>query len=148
MTVLPVTIDSDWFARSAVFEPVRRRIDCPWPPLETALTASGVFAAGTRWSLPRGTVLRIDTAFTATRSGPLPGCQAQARLSADAAHVFDSRIAIDVVAWSETQSELLVRPTARRFAQWGARRQRDYFVCAHDAADLLARLARAASPLT
>jgi hypothetical protein len=139
----PLRFDAppDLQSRLALFEDVTRRVVRPWRSLERVLLHAGAFAPGTAIELDVGGRLRLDTTFAPMASWPVPGYQARGRLYARGGRLDRSvRVALDVVAWSDTSSELRVRPSARHFAQWGTHRQDGYFVLAHRAADRLARL--------
>ncbi len=51
-----------------------------------------------------------------------------------------TRVTVEVTEWSACACELRVIPRTRHLQLWGARRQRRYFMRAHEAADALADL--------
>jgi hypothetical protein len=52
-----------------------------------------------------------------------------------------ARVEVEVGAWSQDASVLLLRPMARHPERWGGRRANRYFALAHESADAVARLA-------
>jgi hypothetical protein len=49
-------------------------------------------------------------------------------------------VEIEISAWSSIDTQLLIRPRARRPERWSGRRTRSYFACAHRSADGFVRL--------
>jgi len=54
-----------------------------------------------------------------------------------------ARVEVEVGAWSDDATVLMLRPVARNPQRWSGRRATRYFELAHEGADAIARLAQA-----
>jgi hypothetical protein len=80
--------------------------------------------------------LTFDEPFGFVSSWPRHCWRARGRLSNPRGGKV-ARVEVEFGMWSENASELSLRPVASRPYQWTGRRQRAYFVAAHQASDEL-----------
>jgi hypothetical protein len=113
---------------------VSRRINRPLPAVQAVLFDPSTFRTGDTYGVGSDGALTIDTPFHLISSYPAPSWRATARLFAQGSRAV-ARVELEVAAWSESTSELTVRPIARHPERWGRRRLRRYFALAHDGAD-------------
>jgi hypothetical protein len=113
---------------------VSRRINRPLPAVQAVLFDETAFRTGDTYGVGSDGALTIDTPFRLASSYPTPSWRATGRLFAQGSRAI-ARVELEVAAWSNTASELTVRPIARRPERWGRRRLRRYFALAHDSAD-------------
>jgi hypothetical protein len=80
------------------------------------------------------------TDFTRSTDGERPTWTARTRLPT----APRTPVEIEVTKWSSAVVELSVRPSGRRLVTWSPARERRYFELAHEAADYVADVLRAA----
>ena len=113
---------------------VSRRINRPLPAVQAVLFDPTTFRTGDTYGVGSDGALTIDTPFRLISSYPAPSWRATGRVFGQGSHAI-ARVELEVAAWSDSASELTVRPIARRPERWGRRRLRRYFALAHDSAD-------------
>lgn len=118
---------------------LQRRINnCPMVQVTRTIRNAASFGAGKMLS-SRGTgVLRLDEPFVRLDVYAEPTWRAPGRLVGR--YERAARVELEISAWSDTDTELLLRPLARNPLRWSGRRLRRYFLLAHQGADDLTEL--------
>jgi hypothetical protein len=116
---------------------VDRWITEPAERVEDAMHVA--FDAGTVLDLGSAGELHLDGPFTAVSAEGRAAWRAPARLVYRGASILRfTRVDVEVIAWSESLTEVTVRSSGRRVVTWGERRERRYFEQAHRAATRVA----------
>ena len=116
---------------------LHRRINRPPDAVSRIIANSVVFGADCVVASDRDGELRLDSAFR-----PVPGSpgslRAHAQLVGERRRI--AHVEIELNPWSPVVTELVLRPSAKHPERWSARRLRNYFARAHEAADHFSRL--------
>jgi hypothetical protein len=136
---------------------LQRRVNQPFGAVGRVVCDPWLLREGTRLNLDDDTVLHLDEPFGVTF--PAFGWEgaswfASASICTRRGRRLE-RVEIELNAWDDHATELVVRPRARSPYNWHARHLRRYFRLAHEAADALIQvlatdtpqLARAEHPL-
>jgi hypothetical protein len=125
---------------------LQRRINTPASQVLMVIANASVFGEGSTLSCGDEGTLRLDGPFVRVDTYAEATWRAQARLLTKRRRSV-AAVEVEFSAWSDDETQLLVRPRARRPAGWRARRLRRYFELAHRGADdltyLLSDLTRA-----
>jgi hypothetical protein len=124
---------------------LQRRINRPPGNLIRTITNPAVFGMGCVLSCDRSGSLRLDQPFRRIDTYAHPVWRARGRVVG--AH--GRRIAaveVEVSAWSEIDTQLLLRPRVRNPYRWSGPRMRRYFTHAHRRVDDLTHLLLATTP--
>ncbi|MGH9185410.1 MAG: hypothetical protein ACRD0U_06310 [Acidimicrobiales bacterium] len=123
---------------------VARRVHVAPSSLVEFLSRDALPRAGDRLPLGGAGMLRIDEGLAAAE--PTVTWRSTGRLYGRGPRLaVYARVELRLTAWSDQGCELRVCPIARHVARWGDRRQRRYFALAHQAADDVVRLLKAAA---
>jgi hypothetical protein len=109
---------------------LQRRIPCAYPQVERVLNSA---------TTPTVDLVDLLSAepFEVVTTWPFHSWRSRGLLrDGDGGRV--APVEIELGAWSEDATELLLRPVARHPERWSGRRQRQYFRAAHAASDALA----------
>jgi hypothetical protein len=121
---------------------LQRRINHPLADVQRALCDPASVDAGAELALGSQGRLVVDHRFS---RAPFPSEEsfvAQGELQTRRGQLV-ARVEVEVGAWSNDASVLLVRPVSRHPQRWSGRRAARYFQLAHEGADAIARLAEA-----
>jgi len=124
---------------------LQRRINRPPANVIRTITNPAVFGSGSVLSCDNDGELRLDDPFRRIDTYAHPVWRAEGRMFG--AH--GRRIAaveLEVSAWSEVDTQLLLRPRARNPHRWSGPRMRRYFAHAHRRVDDLTHLLLATTP--
>ena len=129
---------------------LQRRVNRPLGSVEVVLCDPHLLRAGTELELDGdadGRYARLDGPFGVTfppfgLDGASWWAPASVRTRRGRTVV---RFEIEINAWDDASTELLIRPRARHPYRWGGHRLREYFRVTHAAADRLTRLLAAES---
>ena len=122
---------------------LQRRINEPLAAVEQVVCDPTALRAGTIFDLGAdGVVARLDAPFGVTFPPfGLDGASWVAPASAVSRRGrIRMRFVLEINAWDQNSTELLLRPLARHPYRWGGRRLRQYFRLAHSTADALTQL--------
>ena len=123
---------------------LQRRINRSLAHVARAIANPSVFGSGSFLTDDAAGALVLDESFRRIDTYAEPVWRATGRLL-DGRHHALGDVEVEVSAWSEIDTQLLIRPRARRPDRWSGRRTRAYFASAHRSADgvvqLLARSA-------
>jgi hypothetical protein len=127
---------------------LQRRVNQPFGAVGRVVCDPWLLARGTRVNLTGDAVLRFEEPFGVTF--PVFGLEgaswhAPATICTRRGRRLEA-VEIELNAWDEHASELLVRPRARSPYNWRARHVRRYFRLAHEAADALTRVLATDTP--
>jgi len=124
---------------------LQRRVNEPLGAIERVLCDATLLGAGATHALPDGARLELERPFGvafppfgvdfASWSAPASVYTGRGRRAVK----FD----IEINAWDNASTELLVRPRSRSPYRWSGRRMRRYFAVAHATADGMTQLLRA-----
>jgi hypothetical protein len=118
---------------------LQRRVNQPFGAVGRVVCDPWLLHAGTRINLGDDAVLRLDQSFGVTF--PVSGLDGVSWLASASICTRQGRrlehIEIELNAWDDQATELVVRPLARSPYNWHARHLRRYFRLAHEAADAL-----------
>ncbi|MDQ1435447.1 MAG: hypothetical protein QOF59_2263 [Actinomycetota bacterium] len=118
---------------------LQRRISRPSEHVLRAIANPALFGPGMFLTDDAQGAFVLDERFHRVDAYAVPVWRAVGRL-------LDSRrrslggVEIEISAWSALDTQLLIRPRARRPERWSGRRTRSYFACAHRSADGFVRL--------
>lgn len=121
---------------------LQRRINQPLGAVQRALCDPESVEPGAELALGSQGRLVVDQRFA---RAPFPAGEsmvAHATLQTPRGQLV-ARVEVEVGAWSNDATVLVLRPLARHPERWGGRRANRYFALAHESADALARLAQA-----
>lgn len=121
---------------------LQRRINQPLPDVQRALCDPDGVGTGTELDLGSHGSLVVDRRFS---RAPFPSTEsfvAQGTLQTNRGQRV-ARVEVEVGAWSNDATVLMLRPVARNPQRWSGRRATRYFELAHEGADAIARLAEA-----
>jgi hypothetical protein len=116
---------------------LQRRINRPPDAVSRIIANSAVFGPDCVVASDSDGELRLDSAFRSVPGSP-GYLRADAQLVGPRRRI--ARVELEVSPWSGGATELVLRPSAKHPEWWSARRLRNYFARAHDAADHFARL--------
>jgi len=127
---------------------LQRRVNQPFGAVGRIVCDPWLLARGTRINLDGDAVLRLEEPFGVTF--PVFGWEGASWLAPATIRTSRGRrledVEIELNAWDEEATELVVRPRARAPYHWRARRVRRYFRLAHEAADALTRVLATDTP--
>jgi len=121
---------------------LQRRINQPLADVQRTLCNPESVGDGSELELGSHGRLIVDRRFS---RAPFPSTEsfvAQGTLHTSRGQRV-ARVEVEVGAWSDDASVLVLRPVARNPQRWSGRRATRYFELAHEGADALARLAKA-----
>ena len=123
---------------------LQRRISAPLDAVERVLCDTTLLGAGATHALGNDARLELEQPFGVA----FPPFGVEFASWSAPARVYTSRAArpikfdLEINAWDNATTELLVRPRARSPYRWSGRRMRRYFAVAHATADELTGLLR------
>jgi hypothetical protein len=127
---------------------LQRRVNQPFGAVGRVVCDPWLLPEGTRINLDDDTVLRLEQPFGVTF--PVFGWEGASWLAPASICNQHGRclehIEIELNAWDEQATELVVRPRARSPYNWHARHLRRYFRLAHEAADALTQVLATDTP--
>lgn len=127
---------------------LQRRVNQPFGAVGRVVCDPWLLARGTRIRLRDDAFLRLDEPFGVTF--PVFGLEGASWLAPASICTHRGRrlerVDIELHAWDEQATELVVRPRARSPHNWPARHMRRYFRLAHESADALIRVLATDTP--
>jgi hypothetical protein len=121
---------------------LQRRINTPLADVQRTLCDPAGVGTGGELELESHGRLIVDRRFS---RAPFPAEEsfvAQGTLHTNRGQRV-ARVEVELGAWSDDATVLMLRPVARNPQRWSGRRATRYFELAHEGADALARLAKA-----
>ena len=121
---------------------LQRRINQPLADVQRTLCDPASVGTGAELDLGSHGRLIVDRRFS---RAPFPAGEsfvAQGTLHTSSGQRI-ARVEVEVGAWSNDATVLMLRPVARNPQRWSGRRATRYFELAHESADAIARLAQA-----
>ena len=121
---------------------LQRRINQPLSDVQRTLCDPDGVGTGAELDLGSAGSLIVDQRFS---RAPFPSTEsfvAQGTLQNNRGQRV-ARVEVEVGAWSNDATVLMLRPVARNPQRWSGRRATRYFELAHEGADAIARLAEA-----
>jgi hypothetical protein len=122
---------------------LQRRINRPSEHVLRAIANPTLFGTGIFLTDDARGAFVLDEPFRRVDTYAEPTWRAVGRLL-DGRRRSLAAVEIEISAWSSIDTQLLIRPRARRPDRWSGRRARAYFACAHRSADAFVRLLAAA----
>jgi len=123
---------------------LQRRVNEPLGAIERVLCDATLLGAGATHALPDGARLELERPFGV--AFPPFGVDFASWSAPASVHTGRGRRAvkfdIEINAWDNASTELLVRPRSRSPYRWSGRRMRRYFAVAHATADGMTQLLR------
>lgn len=113
---------------------LQRRINRSPAHVARAIANPSVFGAGSFLTDDPAGALVLDAPFRRIDSYAEPVWRATGRLL-DGRHHSLGGVEVEISAWSDIDTQLLIRPRAQRPDRWSGRRTRSYFASAHRSAD-------------
>jgi hypothetical protein len=127
---------------------LQRRVNQPFGAVGRVVCDPWLLHGGTRIDLDEDAVLRLEQPFGVTF--PVFGLEGASWRAPAAICTRHGRclehIEIELNAWDQNATELVVRPRARSPYNWHARHLRRYFRLAHEAADALIEVLATGTP--
>lgn len=121
---------------------LQRRINQPLSRVQRTLCDPAGVGAGDELDLASQGRLVVDQRFARAPFPAEGSLVAHATLQTNGGQRV-ARVELEVGAWSEDATALLLRPVARHPERWTGRRANRYFELAHQGVDAVARLAEA-----
>ena len=121
---------------------LQRRINQPLADVQRALCDPASVEVGAQLALGSEGSLVVDQQFS---RAPFPSAEsfvAHGTLQTSRGQRV-ARVEVEMGAWSDRATVLVLRPVSRNPQRWSGRRANRYFDLAHQGVDALARLARA-----
>lgn len=121
---------------------LQRRINQPLSEVQRVLCDPASVDAGAALDLGPNGRLVVDQRFARAPFPSEGSFVAQGTLQTSSGQRV-ARVEVEVGAWSNDATVLMLRPASRHPERWGGRRTNRYFALAHRGADAVARLAQA-----